>query len=150
MEKCIVQIQSVRVNFVCPKRLLNLSAEENINVRISRLCDRCAILLLKIERIPSSCHLVKGFENSPKSIQDVIGDVYCPGGYCLKREKCGFLDGNVTTPRSIYGYGKCGAWLFVHKVHFMLQEHVTTTKTDKTRLLFARKVKFVTRQTIVH
>ena len=33
----------------------------------------------------------------------------------------------------------CGAWLFVHKVPFMLQKHVKTTKTDKTRFFFARK-----------
>ena len=41
------------------------------------------------------------FEESPKSIQDVIGDVYCPGEYCLNREKCESLGGYVTTPRSI-------------------------------------------------
>ena len=28
------------------------------------------------------------FEESVKIIQDVIGDVYCPGKYCLNREKC--------------------------------------------------------------
>ena len=28
------------------------------------------------------------FEESPKSIQDVIGDVCCPGEYCFNREKC--------------------------------------------------------------
>ena len=27
------------------------------------------------------------FEEKPKSIQDVIGDVYCPGEYCLNKEK---------------------------------------------------------------
>ena len=79
------------------------------------------------------------FEKSPKSVQGVIGDVYCPGKYCSNREKCGSLGGYVTTPRSIYACGKCGAWLFVHKVHFMLQEHVNRTKTDKTRFFFARK-----------
>ena len=79
------------------------------------------------------------FEESPKSVQDVIGDVYCPGKYCLNREKCESIGGYVTTPRSIYGCGKCGAWLFVHKIPFMLQEHVETTKTDKTRFFFARK-----------
>ena len=79
------------------------------------------------------------FEESPKSVQDVIGDVYCPGEYCLNREKCESIGGYVTTPRSIYGCGKCGAWLFVHKIFFMLQEHVKTTKTDKTHFFFARK-----------
>ena len=87
------------------------------------------------------------FEDSPKSIQDVIGDVYCPGEYCPKREKCKSIGGYVTTPRSIYGCDNCGAWLFVHKVPFKLQEHVKTTKTDKTRFFFAKKD--VTRQTIV-
>ena len=88
------------------------------------------------------------FEESPKSIEDGIGDVYCPGKYCLSREKCESLAGYVTTPRSIYGCGKCGAWLFVDKAPFTLQEHVKTTKTDKTRFFIAKKV--VTRQTIVH
>ena len=88
------------------------------------------------------------FEESPKSVQVVIGDVYCPGKYCNNREKCESIGGYVTTPISIYGCGKCGAWLFVHKVPFTVQEHVKTTKTDKTRFFFAKKD--VTRQTIVH
>ena len=79
------------------------------------------------------------FEKSLKTIQDVIGDVYCPGKHCLNREKCESIGGYVTTPRSIYACGKCGAWLFVHKVPFTLQGHVRTTKTDKTRFFFARK-----------
>ena len=82
---------------------------------------------------------VYNFEESAKTIQDVIGDVYCPGKYCLNREKCESIGGYVTTPRSIYGCGKCGAWLFVHKVPFTLEEHVKTTKTDKTRFFFAKK-----------
>ena len=73
------------------------------------------------------------FEESPKIAQDVIGGVFCPGKYCSNREKCESLGGYVTTPKSIHGCGKCGAWLFVHKVPFMLQGHVKTTKTDKTR-----------------
>ena len=79
------------------------------------------------------------FEESPKSVQDVIGEVYCPGNYCLNREKCESIAGYVTTPRSICGCGKCGAWSFVHKIPFMLQELVTTKETDKTRFFFARK-----------
>ena len=79
------------------------------------------------------------FEENPKSIQDVIGDVYCPGEFCLNREKCESIGGYITTPRSIHGFGKCGAWLFVHKVPFTLQEHIKTTKTDKTRFFFAKK-----------
>ena len=80
------------------------------------------------------------FEERPKSVQEVIGDVYCPGKYCLNTEKCKSIGGHVTTPRSIYGFDSCGAWLFVHKVPFKLQELVKTTKTDKTRLFFAKKM----------
>ena len=69
-------------------------------------------------------------EESPNSVQDVIGDVYYPWKYCFNREKCESLGGYVTTPRSIYGCGKCGNWFFVHKVPFMLQEHV---KDDKNK-----------------
>ena len=78
-------------------------------------------------------------EEKPKSIRDVIGDVYCPGKYCFNRDKCESIGGYVTTPRSIYGCGKCGAWLSVHKVPFTLQEHVKTTKTDRTRFFFVKK-----------
>ena len=33
------------------------------------------------------------FEENPKSIQDVIGDVYCPGEFCLNRKKCRAIGG---------------------------------------------------------
>ena len=88
------------------------------------------------------------FEGTAKSIQDVIGDVYCPGKFCSNGEKCESHDGYVTTPRSVHGCGKRGAWLFVRKVPFMLQEHVKTTKTDNTRFFFAKR-KTGTQQTIV-
>ena len=137
----IVQKQSVRVNFACTIRLFNLSADAIINVRNARLCARWAIFLLNTKQIPFSCRLAEGFTflESPKSIQDVIGDVICPGKYCSNREKCESLGGYITTPRSIYDCGKCGAWLFVHKVPFMLQEDIKTAKTDKTRFFFAKK-----------
>ena len=35
------------------------------------------------------------FEESPKSVQDVIGNVYCPGKYCSNGEKCESLGGYV-------------------------------------------------------
>ena len=92
---------------------------------------------------------VYSFEETPKSIQDVIGDVYCPGKCCSNRDKCESLDGYVTTPRSIYGFVKCGAWLFVHRVPFMLQEHIKTTKTEKTRFFLLKKDELGTQQTIV-
>ena len=79
------------------------------------------------------------FEESSKSFQVVIGDVFCLGKYCLNKEKRESIGSYVTTPRAIYGCGKCGAWLFVHKAPFMLQENVKTTKSVKTRFLFAKK-----------
>ena len=79
------------------------------------------------------------FEENPKSIQDFIGDFYCPGKYWSNREKCESVGGDVTAPRSVFACGKCGAWLFSHKDPFLSQEHVKTTKTDKTRFFFARK-----------
>ena len=88
----------------------------------------------------SFCKGVYIFEKSPKSIQDLIGDVCCPGKYSFNREECESLDSyETTTPRSIYGCGNRGAWLFVHKVRFTSQEHVKTIKTDKTRFFFAKK-----------
>ena len=111
-------------------------------------CPQCASVC-QVRKIPfedqtNSFFLSLGqgvyiFEESAKTIQDVIGDVYCPGKFCLNREKCESVGGYVTTPRSIYGCDICGAWLFVHKVPFTLQEHVKTTKTDKTRFFFAKK-----------
>ena len=92
------------------KRLFNLSVEAIINVRNARLCARCAIFPLKSKQFPFFCRLVRGFtflNRVQKSIRDVIGDVYCPGKYCFNREKCESLGGYVTTPRSIYGCGKC-------------------------------------------
>ena len=89
-----------------------------------------------------SCRFGPGiyiFEENPKSIQVVIGDVYCPGEYCLNREKCNSIGGYVTTPRSTYGCDNCGAWLFVHKYPFTLHGHVKTIQTDKKRFFFAEK-----------
>ena len=105
------------------------------------VCQVCNILFEEqtISFFLSLGHGVYIFEESPKSVQDVIGDVYCSGKYCSNRSKCEFIGGYVTTPRSIYGCRICGAWLFVHKVLFMLQEHVKRTKTDKTRFFFAGK-----------
>ena len=43
----------------------------------------------------SFCQRVYIFEESPKSIQVVIGDVYCPGKYWSNKEKCESLGGSV-------------------------------------------------------
>ena len=138
---CIVQIQSVWVNFACTKRLFNLSAEAIINARNAHLCARCGILLLKIKQIPFSCRLVKGFTFWGESkINSRCHWRWVLSRWVLSQQrKCKSIGGYVTTPRSIFGCDNCGAWLFVHKVPLTLQEQVKTTKTDKTRFFFAKK-----------
>ena len=116
-------------------------------------CTQCASVC-QVPIIPSEDQTKKSFslsfgqgvyifEDFPKSIQVVIGDVYCPGNYCFKREKCESLGRYVRTPRSIYGCGKCGAWLFVHKVPFMLKELVKTTKQTKRAFSLLTKMNLV-------
>ena len=94
------------------------------------------------QKISFFLSLVQGvyiFEESPKCIQDVIGDVYCPRSYCSNREKCETIGCYVTTQRSIYGCGRRGACLFVQKLLFTLQEHVKTNKIVEKRFFFAKK-----------
>ena len=121
-------------------------------------CPQCTFVC-RVRKIPFEDQIISFFlslgqgvyifEENPKSVQDVNGDVYCPGKYCLNREKCESIGGYVTTSRSIYVCGKCGVWLLVHKVPFMLQEHVKTTKTDKTRFFLLEKVEIGTQQTTI-
>ena len=82
-------------------------------------------------------------EESPKSIQIVIGDVFCPVKYCFNREECECFDGYVTTPRSIYDCAKCWAWLFVQRVPFTSQEHVKTIEAEKIRYFLLKKMNFL-------
>ena len=149
---CIFQIQSVRVNFACTKKTFQSLGRSDYQ------CPQCESVC-QVPNIPfedetNSVFLLFGqgvyiFGESPKSVQDVIGDVYCPGNYCSSREKSESLDGYVTTLRSIYACRKRGAWLIVHKITFMLQDHVKTTKTDKTRSFSAKRDEFATQQAIV-
>ena len=106
LETCIVQIQSVWVHFVCKKRLFNLLAEAIINVRNVQCGSVCQVRNILFEDQTNSFFFSLGqgvyiFEESPKLVQDVFGDVYCPGKYCLNREKCESIGGYVATPRSI-------------------------------------------------
>ena len=73
---------------------------------------------MKIKQIHVSCRLVKGFTLLKRvqiQLKKFIGYAYRPGKYCLNREKFESLDGYVTTRRSFYDCGNCGAWMFVHK-----------------------------------
>ena len=139
---CIVQIQNARLNFACTKKTFHSLGRSDYQ------CPQCGSVS-QVRNIPfedqrNSFFLSLGqgvyiFKESPKSVRVVIGDVYYPCKYCSNREKCESLGGYVTTPRSIYACGKCGAWLFVHEVPFMLQDFAKTTKTDKTRFFIAKK-----------
>ena len=134
---CIVQ------NTKCSGRLcLHKKTFQSLG-RSDYQCPQCASVC-QVRNIPfedqrKSFFLSLGqgvyiFEENSKSVQDVIGDAYCPGKYCSNREKCESLGGYVTTPRSIYGCGKCGAWLFVQKISFLLQEQVKTKKNIQNTL----------------
>ena len=114
----------------------------------------CQVRNFPLEDQKSSFFLSLGqgvyiFEENPKSVQDVIGDVYCPGKYCLNREKFESIGGYVSTPRSIYGCGKCCAWLFVHKALFALQEHVKRQKQTKHVFSLPEKDELGTQQTTI-
>ena len=93
---CIVQIQSVQVEFAYTKRLSNLWVEAIINALSLVLCAQ--VRKVPFEEQINSFFLSLGqgvyiFEERPKSVQEVIGDVYCPGKYCLNTEKCKSIGG---------------------------------------------------------
>ena len=79
------------------------------------------------------------FEQSPKSFSRCFWRCELSWQVLFQRKEMRIFWLFLTTPWSIYGCGKCAAWLFVHKVRFMLQEHVKTTKTDKTCFFFVKK-----------
>ena len=70
------------------------------------------------------------FEESPKSVEDVIGDVYCPGKYCSNREKCESIGGYVTTPRSILWLWKMWSLVVCSQSSFYVTR---ARKDDKNR-----------------
>ena len=112
------------------KKLLNLTAESTVNVRNARVCSRCVIFLLKIKQVPFSCRLVKGstFWKRVQNQFKILLEMSFLRASIVSTKGCNSLDGYVTTLRSIYGLGKCGFWLVVHKVLCKLQEHVKTQK----------------------
>ena len=78
-----------RSDYQCPQcgsvcLVRNIPFEEQIN----------SFFLLLGQRVYS-------FEESPKSIQEVNGDVFCPGEFCLNKEKCETFGGYVTTPVTV-------------------------------------------------
>ena len=142
---CIVQIQSVQVDFACTKRLFDLLAEGIINVR-NMVCMPGA--LYSFWRSNNILFLVawsRGlhFWREPK----IRSRCYwkCPLSWQVLFQQREWLIywRLCNNPRSIYACGKCGAWLFVHKVSFMLQEHAKTTKTEETRFSLLEKLNLV-------
>ena len=102
---CIVQIQSVWVNFACTKKTFQSLGRGDY--QCPQYGSVCQLRNFPFEDQTNSFFLSLGqgvynFEESLKTIQDVIGDVYCPGKYCSNREKCETFGGYVTNPRSIY------------------------------------------------
>ena len=132
LETCIAQIQSVWVNFARTKRLFNLLAEAIINVRNMGLCARCAIFFLKNKQTPFSCHLVKEFtflKRDQSQFKKLLELCIVLESF-VSTEKCESIGGYVTTPRCIYGCGKCGAWLFCSQSSFYVTR---ACKHDKNR-----------------
>ena len=82
------------------------------------------------------------FEESQKSVQDGIGDVYCPGKYCSNREKCDTPSGYVTTARSIYACGMCGAWLFCSQNSFYVTRARKDDKNRQNTFFLLKKMNF--------
>ena len=79
---CIVQIQSVWVNFPCTKRPFQSLGRSDYQ------CPQggsvCQVRNIPFEDQTISFFFLLGqgvyiIEESPKSVQDLIGDVYCPG-----------------------------------------------------------------------
>ena len=138
---CIVQIQNVRVNFACTKRLFNLLADAIINVRNAILCARCAIFPLKIKHIPFFCRLAKGFtflkraKNQFKMLLEMCfvlaSFVATEGNASLWTVMSQLLD-----PFVVVESVEPGCLFTKIFLCYKRQEHVKTTKTDKTRCFF--------------
>ena len=130
---------------LCPHKITFHSLGRNLgDYQCPQCASVCQVRNIPFEDQTNSFLLSFGqrvyiFEERTKSIQAVIGDIYCPGKFCFNRKNCEFFKGYVTTPRSTYACEKCGAGLFVHKVPFTLQEHVKTTRGDKTGFFFVKK-----------
>ena len=120
-------------------------------------CPQCASvcqvrnILFEDQTNSFFCRLAKGFtflKRAQNHFKMLLEMSIVLASIVPTERNASLLGGYVATPRSIYGCEKRGAWLFVHKVRFMLQEHVKTTKTDKTRFFFAKKIELATQQTI--
>ena len=104
---CIVRIQCVQIYFACTKRLFNLSRQTIINVHSARPRVKCALFPLKNKQNAFFLQIRQAnfiFEETQKSIQDVIGDVCCPK---CPNEKCVYISNNNNC--SVFDCKKCKA-----------------------------------------
>ena len=88
------------------------------------------------------------FEENPESIQDINGDVCCPGEFCLNRKKCESLGDYVTTPRFLVVESVEHVCLFTSSL--CVTRALKDNKYRKNTFSFDKKDDFDTRQTIVH
>ena len=116
--------------------VIKVNCSLHVIKHLSTLCKNFSTESI-LEKCIQTVHVLIGEDKmyptslvAPEHFQVIQNDIY-------KRVKNTFV---VTTPRSIYDCDICGAWLFVHKVPFTLQENVKTTKTEKTRFFFAKKM----------
>ena len=123
-----------------------VSAKLNISTRIDFLL-LTNVTLLRAITMCSALTPVCGYDNSTINL---IGDVYCPntkfsGKLCLHKktfQSLGRSNYRCTQSSSVRQVSKFpfeDQTKVVHKVPFMLLEHVNRTKTDKTRFSFAKK-----------
>ena len=138
LQTCIVQIQSVWVDFACTKRLFNLLAEAIINVRNVGLCARCAMFLLKIKQVPFSCRLVKVFLflREPKISSRCYWRFLLSWQVLFQQREwriSWWLRKNSEIHLCLW---KVWSLVVCSQSYFLLQEHVKTTKTDKKHVFF--------------
>ena len=92
MGTCFVRLQSVRVNFAC-KNDISISRQKQSSMSAMGVCvpgAQYSFWRAKQFLFLSFGQAVYIFEESSKSIQDVIEDVYCPGDI-VSTEKNGSL-----------------------------------------------------------
>ena len=128
---CVFSIKNL-TNTVVNSFLQKLSTWVTVKANISTRIDFLFLTSVIFLRAITMCSASTPDCGYDKSTIILIGDVYCPktkkslGKLCLHkktfqyfgRSDCRWesIRGYVTTPRSIYGCVRCGAWLFIHKV----------------------------------
>ena len=138
---CIVQIQSVQVDFACTRRLFNLSAKR-LSMPAMWVCvpgaqysfwrSKKFLFLVAWSR---SLH----FWREPKISSRSYWRCLLSWQVLFQQREMRiswWLCNNSEIHLCLW---KVWSLVVCSKIPFMLQEHVKTTKTDKTRFFFARK-----------